>query len=301
MKNFISPLNQHLNQQQLTTENNYHSAKPLPHTSELLNLNNSEPKSRKPVWLWKAQKKDCAPIYIFGTQHKVNFDPNEIFGEAIKNTVEKVDIVFTEIEIPSNKFEDKTAIDCWVAGIGNEQNKTLKPLENERARSYFGVASCFLKSNVTHIDPSIVDKCSEQYLSGETITKTIKVGGKLDSLAACTTRNLYWLRSITEHSKDKKTCLVAVGALHNTGEMGLPRLLEEEGYTVKPLMTSIPTKQEKNLQLAIHENRLFCGKFPKKILGLNISAFFPKYAPDNNKDKKNEKQKSHCLEMVPVK
>ena len=48
-------------------------------------------------------------------------------------------------------------------------------------------------------------------------------------------RNRLWLKAILERTREARTIVVAVGALHLPGEQGLVRLLEAEGFAVRRL------------------------------------------------------------------
>jgi len=238
----------------------------------------------EPVWLWKAEGNGCAPIYIFGTIHRINFNPDEIFGEAIKNTIEKVDTIFTEIEI-SNNCVNKRSIDCWVAALARVQHKKLMPLENTEIRLSLGVSPSVLSDNIyANINADDIKKISEEYLSGKIVAKS-SLGGEADTLAAIASRNIYWLLcSILDQSRNQKSCLVTVGCGHNVGELGLPNLLRGFGYILYPLIRKIPLTSHKTLRAMIHESTIFTS-----------TSFFAKPVADKAKD---EEQKSPSTEIV---
>lgn len=223
-----------------------------------------QPNLAKSALLWLAQKPGCAPIYIFGTMHRVGFDPT-IFDDVLKNTIDKVDVVFTEIdEQPDlkNTKSRKMCLDARVTVFAICQNKRVMPLEDDEIRESLGVdlkyaiaAKDQLMDAIDHQEGRIWERFYEN--SQRYLNNSMKEDPDVIDIAAVTTRNHFWLQEILAQSSAQTSCLVAVGANHNIGPNGLPNLLAQQGYAVSPLMQKAPSlRQEELLPAIIHDNEI---------------------------------------------
>jgi len=84
------------------------------------------------AFLYIAEKTGCAPIYIFGTMHQFNFDDfKDIFGDALDNIIDRVDVVFTELNV---KDSIHNQLDIKIALIAKLRGKILLALEDRLVR-----------------------------------------------------------------------------------------------------------------------------------------------------------------------
>lgn len=197
------------------------------------------------AFLWKAEKENCAPIYLFSTIHRSSMDNDDIFGDAIDNILDKVDTVFTEISLVSpidairihmgEMPEMDSSLDMFIAFRAYFRGKECLPLENSTVRN-----ACKEETDedgdYDKIDMDILDAIYKNYLTHIAFETTE------EEMLTTNKRSIYWMKHILVKSQyQSRPALVACGALHNMGRFGLPNLLASEGYTLSPLMKTMPT------------------------------------------------------------
>lgn len=141
------------------------------------------------AFIWIAEKEGCAPIYLFSTMHDcidINNSLDDRFGDVVENIIDKVDVVFTEVEQESarneskklldliNKFlnnttdtdesdkVDYTSMDTFIQFKSQQQNKELRPLENDLVRNLAEVFD--LSPLITEIIKNINTKIMNKYV-----------------------------------------------------------------------------------------------------------------------------------------
>lgn len=199
------------------------------------------------AYLWVARLPNAAPIFLYGTIH-VYIDAFRLFTGAIDTTIEKVDTIYTEIELLTNVIY---CLDAFIARQALEQNKQLKPLENEIVRRESGAFKDHgTDENATHEN---LDKAKETFLAYRYLTDNFR---QAEPTRSNKIRNLFWMEHLLTNSiKRKKSSLAACGGLHHVGLFGLPNLLANFGYSVTPLMKAPPPPQSKILRHLMNQER----------------------------------------------
>ena len=251
------------------------------------------------AFLWRAEKTGFAPVYIFNTCHYlIDVKIKDIFGDAIKNTVDQVQVVFTEVEIDvhsdkktlsSEKHPTIYHLDEMVAKKAYAMRKTLKPLETSEIRNMLGGGDQ-QEQQIFHkeFNAEIQDASSESFTflteySKNYLTHVCPSYSLIELDRWLIKRNKFWMMSILEESSKQNPSLVVCGAIHSRGQFGLPNLLAHEGYTVKPLMKTAPTPKSvmlKEVILTGSSSLFFRSILPKE---LKI------HANEQNLAKKNHK------------
>lgn len=137
------------------------------------------------AFLWVAKKKDCAPIYFYGTNHGAQCDFEDRFGDAFDNIMDKVDVVYTEIEEEKSnsdlhiklqdimtprikrlieilyKSQTSQSIDNFIANKAAQHNKELRPLENQLVRNT-ALKSCNASTNMQEKVTKLIDKAYKE-------------------------------------------------------------------------------------------------------------------------------------------
>lgn len=206
------------------------------------------------AFLWKAEKKGCAPIYIFGSMHDYSLDKEDYFGDAVNNTIDKVAVVFreigqgykseiqAEIDNESESHHKDNSIDTFVTQKAHDRGKLVRELEDSVIReAAYGTeeyAKLLKKMEEEKYTKEDLLNLTENYMT-HVSPLTCELSDTKDPTAR---RNFVWMEKIVSVSEqENKPSLVVCGALHNSGKFGLPNLLANEGYTLTPLMKMAPT------------------------------------------------------------
>jgi len=207
------------------------------------------------AFLWVAKKPGAADIFILGTCHVINKDPKDIFGDAIQNILQQVDIVFFEVKSdlqPTIQIGDITlyCYDNIVAQMAFDIDKTVGFLETRETiercggENYLATAKKALKA---------LGK-GEDILTQNFLTSITPPTLPSIHIIATENRNKFWLSTILEQSKENRPQLIVCGAAHNYQRYGLPNLLANEGYTLTPLMKTSPVPKSQQLRDAMYGN-----------------------------------------------
>jgi len=142
-------------------------------------------------FLWIAEKEGCAPIYFMSTNHELNCDLEDRFGDAMDNIIDKVDIVFTEVteteeESLSDALSDASlpdhikkkllqethdSMDNFIANKAWKQGKELRPLENGLVRET-ALSMNETSSSIMDFLSKIKDMSNTQMSTSECLTHT---------------------------------------------------------------------------------------------------------------------------------
>jgi len=208
------------------------------------------------AFCWKAEKKGCADVYLFGSIHKFPFDALNIFGDAVDTILDNVKVVFTEVArtIPhsNNNTEKNLGLDDFIAKKAFDMKKELKPLENTMIREALGVDPRL--PSYSNIEQEELEELTRQYLTNISYGDSTPKANKEDPivLAAAINRNLFWMdSSIRCESEQQNASLVVCGGAHNHGQFGLANLLVADGYTLTPLMKTPPVPRNALLKDAM--------------------------------------------------
>jgi hypothetical protein len=205
----------------------------------------TENKISKNHFLWVAKKEGCAPVYIFNTIHLLyGIDANDTFGDAFDNIIDKVDTVFTEVEMNLELEDTKETLpdgsilyklDNIIAEKAASMGKKLIALENGQIRKALGEN---VKDDAWGKDVSVIKQFSKNYLTYVCMSNIEDYQEYVDYKAK--ERSLFWMEDILYESSMEKSSLVVCGAGHSSGKFGLPNLFLAEGYTVEGLMETPP-------------------------------------------------------------
>ncbi|MEO8965301.1 MAG: hypothetical protein ABI370_11595 [Gammaproteobacteria bacterium] len=214
------------------------------------------------AFLWKAEKKGRPDIYIFNTMHGPAFDVENIFGDALDNILNKVAVVYTEIQgFQSSPINSDQSLDEIIAIKAASMGKKLKALEDEKIRNLTGC-----KPSETILDyterKAEIKKVGLQYL-----THISPPEMNLEKNSSTAKRNMFWV--MESLLIEESTCLVAFGATHSSSKWGVPNLLAVEGYTLTPLMIITPTSRSEMVhRLFYHDDNVFSADKNKLQKGL---------------------------------
>ncbi|MBA2710361.1 MAG: DnaJ domain-containing protein [Tatlockia sp.] len=210
--------------------------------------------------LWKAERKGCAPIYLFGTAHLSidNFNIKDRFDDLFDYLIEQVDVVLPEIE-SCCIFGFGENIDEFIVLKAHHREKELRPLENRLIRMTTMSEKLLnsINSNSFSFSESKIKELTRSYLTGSNfISMNETVTSEL--IKSAIKRNFFWMEDILSQSYHRKTSLVVAGGAHNSGHYGLPNLLAYEGYKLTPLFKSAPTSKKVIIRnLVFGTNNLF--------------------------------------------
>lgn len=242
------------------------------------------------AFLWVAKKDGCAPIYIFNTMHLLTgIDANDIFGDALNNIIDKVDTVFTEVELNIHP-EDTTVsphnessvyeLDHIIAEKSANMGKVLKPLENSEIREALGcheneIQSLYQSTNeqLQKGEVELLMQASQNYL---THANPFTINKEDNKYFATKNRNFFWIESLLFESSNNKTCLVACGTSHSSGKYGLPNLLAANGYQLEPLMKT-PPPSKKDIARTLVYGHHSLGMFAQKRAAQSENVSLPQH------------------------
>ncbi|MBA2653428.1 MAG: DnaJ domain-containing protein [Tatlockia sp.] len=216
--------------------------------------------------LWKAEKKGCAPIFLYGTAHLSldNCNIKDRFDDLFDYLIDQVDVVLPEIEMCCI-FDLGENIDEFIVLKAHHREKELRPLENRLIRMTTMSEKLINSINSNSFSDSRIKELTRCYLTGgNLITMNETVTSEL--IKSAIKRNFFWMEDILSQSYHKKTSLVVAGGAHNSGDYGLPNLLAYEGYKLTPLIKSAPTSKKaiiRNLVFGTH-NLFFQPEINKK-------------------------------------
>lgn len=239
------------------------------------------------AFLWVAKKDGCAPVYIFNTAHLLTgIDPNDLFGDAFDNIIDKVDTVFTEVELSVLPENIKIALspklntyvlDSFIAEKAVDMEKEVKPLENNEIREILGID---MKQYNQNWDETINTMASNRetikYLLDHTQNYLTHAHTppppdsdadkkKIIDDTIGKKRNFFWMESILSESSQNKASLVICGNDHSSGKYGLPNLFAAEGYQVEPLMKTPPLSKKNMIKSLVYGSHSLGYFKPPKI------------------------------------
>lgn len=243
----------HYSQDEIRKINEYYSQMTADKVNEIIMLGikkykNSLERVQDRAYLWLATKPGNTPIYIFGTVHQMTESVDDIFGEVVKNLIDKVDHVFFEVKLRPQDFEmykvngyRYSSMDLVIAREATVANKKLFPLENEKTR-----VICHQNAHES------VDSSPPQHPEHVRLQAMLMTRMYLDDPAVTNfvptrwprqiaVRNIFWMHSILNLTF--RPSLIVSGLRHCAGKYGLPNLLAAEGYQLTPLMKKIPTRK----------------------------------------------------------
>ena len=209
-------------------------------------------------------KKLSKYMFLNGTtlDQVLNKEEYKLVGDYLKK-IAKVDIsslrllnpmaiqvMMLQFISPVTFSEENTAIDVYFQEYGQSHHKTVIGLETveEQGEILFGASiekqKEKLMDNVR--DPEKLKKQAEESFEAfkaQDLNRIEKYFQETDEFTQAEfevllkNRNIAWVKKLPSLIKDK-SAFMAVGVGHLVGKWGLINLLQEQGYTVKPIKTN---------------------------------------------------------------
>jgi uncharacterized protein YbaP (TraB family) len=145
----------------------------------------------------------------------------------------------------ADDFEEETYLDMFIYQAGKKNNKPIVSLEDIKESNYLTSRAAF---NILKKKPDEwvqkMFKDQNRYTVQEDVYRDRNIF-LLDSIGAAVNTDFYREHMLYKRNENMvrvmdslmqhKTVFAGVGAAHLAGEKGMLKMLENEGYTVKPL------------------------------------------------------------------
>ncbi len=188
----------------------------------------------------------------------------------------------------ADNFEEETYLDMFIYQAGKKKNKTIYSLE-DIAESRFLVSKAQRNARKNKIDPWLTKLYEKEnpYLLQENTYRDRNLA-LLDSIGAASNteyfrKNMLYKRNanmvhVLDSLMQYQSVFSGVGAAHLPGDKGMLKMLEDKGYTVKPLVskqTSIAQEKKEQIQDFIYPSTITTQTTPDQFL--SIKAFTKLY------------------------